>query len=104
MRSTIVERIEPGRLSYQIVLRQIGAWLDERVPDRASVLETPDGFTVRAQWGPDPRASVLRRFTLEELLAMHRTAAGRRAAPLTRAATHRLAASKETAYHDAFRT
>ena len=104
MHNMVLERIDRGRLSYQLVLRQIGAWLDERVPDRVAVIETPDGFSVRAQWGHDARASIVRHFTSEELLALHRTAARMRASLPTGAAARRLAASQKTGYHDAFRT
>lgn len=41
--------------SYQIMLRAVGAWLDERQPAYFTIFETPEGFTVIAVApGPDP--------------------------------------------------
>lgn len=41
--------LDPSRVSYQWTLRQIGAYLDERSAQRMTLVEVPDGFTVRFQ-------------------------------------------------------
>lgn len=45
----------PTPLPYQLLLRAIGAALDEEQPARSTIIETPEGFTVVwERWVPDP--------------------------------------------------
>ncbi|HEX6506799.1 MAG TPA: hypothetical protein VF221_04130, partial [Chloroflexota bacterium] len=49
------ERRREERLSYQTILRTIGAWLDSRNAANANVIEAPSAFVVRYVLGDDPR-------------------------------------------------
>lgn len=90
-------------MSYESALRQVGEWMDERLPHLVTVLETPDGFAVQWRWGNDLRDSTLREFRHEELFAWHRTSAHRRAAQRRGAGEHVPPAPRRSSYRNTLR-
>lgn len=56
---------------YQLTLRAIGAWLDERKPAYFTIFETPDGFSVVATASRLPPAPEEAHFQLGSLAQQH---------------------------------
>lgn len=75
------------RVPYQVVLRAIGAYLDEHAASAINVIETDDGFAVRYQRDPDRPDLGFGRFSNDDLVALkahlewHRTPERRSGGP-----------------------
>jgi hypothetical protein len=56
------------KASYQVTLRAVGKFLDERPAFRVNLIETPDGFAIRYQADANDPAPTAAGFTWEHLL------------------------------------
>jgi hypothetical protein len=58
------------RVPYQVVLRAVGAYLDEHGASQSNVIELEDGFAVRYQRKTNPPVYGFGRFTYDDLAAL----------------------------------
>ena len=59
------------KLSYQHMLRALGAYLDQQSGRRVRLMELPDGFALRYQRPLRGRSPIFKQFKYEELSASH---------------------------------
>jgi len=93
----------PGRLSYQWLLRALGAQLDTSGAQSIMVLEEANGFAVRYQQGPHPQTTVVTRFSTDDLLAMKNALQEQRQFRLLRSGSSSAPDGSDESYQDLLR-